>query len=574
MGSTYRSKAPSNRPQKRDWDSSKDHSEGWWRRDRNPGSTNLPQTTSTSLSPSPTTSLAPTFTPTVEPVRSSDYSQNEDLDQSAAISSPPTALIVGIACGACALLAGALALWLYLRRRKRQQILSNSKTVLMSPRDTSSASQFSVDLESQRLRSQINQDSGVSEKAELAPSPSYRSTRPHYPAAGVESSSNSSAASAPIQAPTFPSPTPRTRKLHSNRSSFAADDQSQWEKDTRSHRVLRQKSSQSITTPTTPPPAFLSSYTQAYQHTNVNMSEREMETGDFYGDVLDFVDGAEPSPRINQLKLKVAASMSLESTPSSSPPQTPTRRRSLVDSPRTSNVGSPRSSKEARRYIQNFPPPPPPSVPPPAIPQDLPNDAQGARTGRSRALTAPSVGKGSQVYLWDSAPPSPTFKTRRPGLSPASSTKNLVILPPSSPPPAYATVQHGQVSRESHHYHQRTPSSVLASSTFVETLNQFCEPLPLPSSVSSRSTNGIQLTSLPIILHSSPQKYVPPRPSLRQHHSHHGAAKRSDTEKGSAATSPRMESTPLSDLSVQIMQTIQALREQEDAPGRSNVSSP
>jgi hypothetical protein len=180
------------------------------------------------------------------------------------------------------------------------------------------------------------------------------------------------------------------------------------------------------------------------------------------------------------------------------------------------------------------------------------------------------------VYLWDSAPPSPTFKTRRPGLSPASSTKNLVILPPSSPPPAYATVQHGQVSREPHHHHhhQRTPSSVLASSTFVETLNQFCEPLPLPSSVSSRSTNGIQLTSLPIILNSSPQKYVPPRPSLRQHHSHHGAVKRGDSEKSSAATSPRMESTPLSDLSVQIMQTIQALREQEDAPGRSSVSSP
>jgi len=568
MGSTYRSKAPSNRPEKRDWDSSKDHSEGWWR-DRN-SSTDLPQTTSTSLSPSPspTTSLAPTFTPAVGPVTSSDYSQDQDPNQSAAVPSPsPTALIVGIVCGACALLAGALALWLYLRRRKRQQILSNSKTLLMSPRDTSSASQFSVDLESQRQRSQINQDSGVSEKAELAPSPSYRSTRPHYPVTGVESSSNSSAASAPIQAPTFPSPTPRTRKLHSNRSSFA-DDQSQWEKDTRNHRVLRQKSSQSITTPTTPPPAFLSPYT-------VNLSEKEMETGDFYGDVLDFVDGAERSPRI-QLKLKVAASMSFESTPSSSPPQTPTRRRSLVDSPRTSNVGSPRSSKEARRYIQNFPPPPPPSVPPPAIPQDLPNDAQGARTGRSRALTAPSAGKGSQVYLWDSAPPSPTFKTRRPGLSPASSTKNLVILPPSSPPPAYATVQHGQVSREPHHHHhhQRTPSSVLASSTFVETLNQFCEPLPLPSSVSSRSTNGIQLTSLPIILNSSPQKYVPPRPSLRQHHSHHGAVKRGDSEKSSAATSPRMESTPLSDLSVQIMQTIQALREQEDAPGRSSVSSP
>ncbi|KAF9944891.1 hypothetical protein BGZ65_011456, partial [Modicella reniformis] len=447
-------------------------------------------------------------------------------------------------------------------------------------------SQYTDDLESQQ-HSQVRQDSGVSEKGRTLV-PLQRPTRPPYPSVGVESLSYSSTASAPIQAPTFPSPTPRPPKLHSNRSSFSADEQTPSEKDTtKSHRFPRQKSSQPATLPSIPSAALVASppskryqYTSAMDHQQrAKLSENGIQAGDFYIDMLDFVEDTEehssqpkqPGSTDTSSSAPTAASHSSISTPSSSPSQTPTRRRSLVDSPRTSNVGttSPRTSKEARRFIQNFPPPPPPpSIPPPAIPEDASSEIQGIRISRSRALTAPSTGKGTQVYIWGSAPPSPTLKIRRPGFSPTSSTKNLIILPPSSPPPAYISVQQ---SRELHHnfYHQRTQSSVLASSAFVETLNQFCEPLPLPSSVSSRS-GGTQMQSLPIILHS-PQKNMPSRPILRHHHSHHGTVKTNDSEKNSAAaTPPRMESTPLSDLSAQIMQTIQALREAEDAPGRNS----
>ncbi|KAI8355826.1 hypothetical protein B0O80DRAFT_497361 [Mortierella sp. GBAus27b] len=585
MDSRYRSAAQLSKRQERRDRSQKDHTHEGRRGDKNAcsagaapcGTTSSPSDHST-LSLSPEATISPIPFPRQPTII---YSQNAELDQPVKPSSSPTAIIVGAACGVCALLAGAVALWWCLRRRRRQQILSNSKTVLMSPRP----SHHTYDLESQQQHSHIDHDSGVSEKGDCSPFSSQRSTRPPYPAAGVESSSYYTTRSAPIPARSFPSQTPQSQKLDSNRSSFTVDDRSQNERDAaQNHRFPRQKSLQTITLPIIPPAALITSpisptlqYARITGHQDGLCEKEGEEDVDFYVDILDLVGGSaeDRSPRRKQSRV---GNPSSESTPSSSPPQTPTRRRSLTDSPRTSNVGSPRSSKEARRFIQNFPPPPPPpSVPPPAIPEDASN-VPSTRTGRSRALTAPSGGKGSQVYRWGSAPPSPTLKARRLGLSPSSSTKNLVILPPSSPPPVYISVQQAQGSKEPHN-HQRTQSSVLASSSFVETLNQICEPLPLPSSVSSRGTNGTngsygtQITSLPIVLPSPSQCQKPSRPILRQHHSHHGSIKMNGAEKGSVPTSPKMESTPLTDLSVRIGQMIQAMNEAE-GPGRRIVSSP
>ncbi|KAG0262189.1 hypothetical protein BG011_000240 [Mortierella polycephala] len=186
------------------------------------------------------------------------------------------------------------------------------------------------------------------------------------------------------------------------------------------------------------------------------------QSKDFYVDMLDLVIDTSPrtANRSNSGSLYSEIPSPCTPTPTenpfgpfaSSPPSSPRqahvrpRTASSVSSkkhadstPRCTNAGviSPRVSREAaRRMVQDFPPPPPPRIPPPAIPVDAQELSSGLKAPRRGTSTVTAAGKEAQAVSC-LQPESPRGKGRRSRTSSTTSAKNMVIRPPTSPPPVY-----------------------------------------------------------------------------------------------------------------------------------------
>ncbi|KAI7830660.1 hypothetical protein BC939DRAFT_499371 [Gamsiella multidivaricata] len=540
-------------------------------------------------------------------------------------SSKSVPLIVGLACGVLALVTCILALWWFLRRSRRKQILSHSKTILMTPRST--ALYLTGDLESQRRASKAGQDDLMSEKA-----PQETRSNANLISAtsstmnsnlDVQSLNYSSTTSLPIPSSPVPFPT---------LGGQGVDWQASHTDTSHSHRFPRRTPAASVSQPTRPVAARTYSSTSnssyrvhptGWQEIVANAPGRSLtgfaaQSNDFYRDMFGL--NVESENRIHQANPDRSTSSPCTSLPTSqclmssplpmsSAPLTSVRPRSMAGSPRLSSAGaSPRMSRESRRQAHP-PPPPPPSFPPPAIPTDPSSEPQHSQSNRRRAATISSIGDGVLVNNWH--PPASPSKARIVGgentsskgrrsraPSPSSATRNLVVSPPNSLPP--------HRSNETYLRQQNARSNVLSSDDFVASLDQLATPLPLPMSCRSRSANTSRATSPSRAPKSySAQKSPMIRPNLRQYHSHHGAdseASRSTTKLPNsteiqscaerekavqgiisdalAITTAKKEqrdqetAAEASDLDLQIMQTIQALREVADAVPGSRPSSP
>ncbi|KAF9349442.1 hypothetical protein BGX26_012254 [Mortierella sp. AD094] len=492
-------------PEKRDDD---DHC-GWRRRNPN-------CTTDTAL-PSPTAPTAPiaptpptsTFTagdsPSLTPTPVTVYNQNgrNSIDRS----SSPVPLIAGICSGALIIIISAIILWCFLRRRKRRQILSQSKTILMSPQDTPQPSQFMDEQECQQQTSHSDMDYDRAEKGDhgsykidgpKSSPPAMSRVASPASAGGVKSSNYSSLSTPPIQSPTFPSPTPRDRRIVY--ISPIVEENLQPE----STRMPQSAS------PRTNPAVALSVSTISLPHqshhnyNNFTLQQERKEdninipsqraSSDFYVDMLNLVTDIQEGTSNPTKQRSVSPTTPVptsrpNSRPNSFAPQIPTRPRSPSSaSMKNPNIGetggpTPRVSRESRRHIHNFPPPPPPpSVPPPAIPAEV-----MCRSGRPRASTMSSVG--------------------------AQSDKIPIFPPPGVSP--------SQGSSEPLSRRQRSQSNAQLTDEFTEALGQLFPALPLPASLASKNFDE-PLTNSQV--NTAPGTSGPAtRPILRQYHSHHGS---------------------------------------------------
>ncbi|KAI1315883.1 hypothetical protein EDD11_000259 [Mortierella claussenii] len=455
--------------------------------------------------PSPTIPLLPTSSLPSSMGNSVDGEAQASSGQvSSSASSASAPLIAGIVCGVLAAAVGAVVLWWFLRKRKRMQMLSHSKTILMSLQDTPLSSQMTSDLEHQQQ--QLSQNGFISEKNRYGGGigRSSGSSRSRVNPVSTTKTNKStivvplthgdtqelkltpSATSLPIQLPTFPPPTPRDRRMGS--SGFVAEERSQQRATASSaapkYCLPRKNVSSPITLPTRPGAAafsastislpFYHQYSDAVEDQDVGRRACDGgdPTNDFYIDMLDLLLDTQLSPtaassQAKQRSVAVSPKTSLShsrpgsrpsSRPISSAPQTPTRPRSPSGVSSKSCGASPRVSKEARRFNQNFPPPPPPpSVPPPAIPADMLEELS-SRSCRQRAATMSiAIGKSApSAYHRDSsyAPISPLFqevtiprfsgdfiRSKRAGMVlTGASVKNMIIHPPNSQPPLDVSV--------------------------------------------------------------------------------------------------------------------------------------
>ncbi|KAF9113625.1 hypothetical protein BGX27_001159 [Mortierella sp. AM989] len=459
------------------------------------------------VSPSPATSTTTSISsdpPSLTPTPAITFNRKDTSSLQGKPGSVP--LIVGVCAGALFIIAGAIVLCCFFQRRKHRQILSQSKTIPMSPQDTPQPPQFIHDIECQQNpRSDLDYESAEKKDhgAHSIPDPTLSSPTMSYviersSAAGVQPSDYYSSLSFPIQLST-----PRDREIGSNICPLVGDS---LESESTSHLSLQnmheaishsKKPSLSVSTLPLQHHNYTNTVAQQDQRGDSTKISSQRASNDFYVDMLSLVADApgvsNPAKRRStSLSTPLPARRSI-SRPTSFVHQIPTRSRSpssaSMKSPTTGETGgaTPRVSRESRRQMYNYPPPPPPpSVPPPAIPAEVAYGFNGTRSGRPRACTMTSVGRKSE--------------------------KNLVFQSPG--------VSSSQGSSEPFHHRQRSQGNAQVTDEFTAALDQFFPALPLPASLASKNCDA-QLTNLHIdaTLRSSGSAM---RPTLRQYHSHHG----------------------------------------------------
>ncbi|KAF9184806.1 hypothetical protein BGZ51_003118 [Haplosporangium sp. Z 767] len=337
---------------------------------------------------------------------------------------------------------------------------SSNGTPYGSPR----ISQQHDDLESQYRNSHIEQPFLGSEKSvspRLTILDRQFPSRLSSPTLDLQLEKHSSASFLPIQLPAFPSPTLQEQRISNDMASagaFTRESQLRSSPDFKSNRSPRQKGPRPMSIP-----KRISTILKKSCDTSEPLSpEVLVQSKDFYVDMLDLVIDTSPRtasrPNSGSLYSEPPSPCTplpaenpfspFASSPSSSPRQAHVRPRTTssasskkhTDStPRCTNAGviSPRVSREAaRRMVQDFPPPPPPCIPPPAIPVDAQELSSGLKAPRRRAPTVTAAGKEARAGSCQQSEP-PRGKGRRSRTSSTVSAKNMVIRPPTSPPPVH-----------------------------------------------------------------------------------------------------------------------------------------